>query len=110
MSTAVMTATGYFVSLYHQRVLELSPLQTGLTLVPMSIVLTVGALASKTLLPKYGAPAPIITGSFTMAVGLAWLAAVPTHNAYLTHSRFHAHLGHGSEHRRDVCFGDRLCS
>jgi predicted MFS family arabinose efflux permease len=82
---AIMTATVYFLSLYQQRILELSPMQTGLTLVPMSIVLAAGALASKRLLQRYDAPGLIITGSLTMAVGLAWLAAIPSHSHYLTH-------------------------
>ncbi|MEV5499294.1 MFS transporter [Nonomuraea fuscirosea] len=82
---AVMTATVYFLSLYQQRILDLSPLRTGLALVPMSIVLTVGALASKRLLQKYGAHRLIITGSLNMAIGLAWLAAIPSHSLYLTH-------------------------
>jgi EmrB/QacA subfamily drug resistance transporter len=82
---AVMTATVYFLSLYQQCILDLSPLRTGLALVPMSIVLTAGALASKTLLQKYGARTLIIIGSLTMAIGLAWLAAIPSHSLYLTH-------------------------
>lgn len=82
---AVMTATVYFLSLYEQRILGLSPLGTGLSLVPLSIVLTAGALASKRLLQKYGAPKLIITGSLTMASGLAWLAAIPSHRQYVAH-------------------------
>lgn len=82
---AVMTATVYFLSLYQQRILELSPLRTGLALVPLSIVLTAGALTSKRLLQKYGAPKLIITGSLTMAIGLAWLAAIHSHRQYVAH-------------------------
>ena len=51
---ATMTATLYFLSLYQQRVLGDSPLRTRLALVPMSIVLTLGAIASKSLLPRFG--------------------------------------------------------
>lgn len=82
---AVMTATVYFLSLYEQRVLDLGPLRTGLALVPMSIVLTAGAIASRTLLQKYGAHRLITAGSLTMAIGLAWLATIPDHGQYLTH-------------------------
>ncbi len=81
----VMTATVYFLSLYQQRILGLSPMQTGLALVPMSLVLTAGALASKVLLQKYGAPRLVIIGSLTMAAGLWWLATISTDSRYLTH-------------------------
>lgn len=81
---AVMTATVYFLSLYQQRILGFSPLRTGLALIPMSVVLTVGALASKSLLHRYGAPRLVVTGSVMMAAGLAWLATISPHSHYLS--------------------------
>lgn len=82
---AVMTATLVLLSLYQQRVLGDSPLRTGLALVPMSVVLTAGAIASKSLLPKFGARRLIVTGGLIMAIGLLWLATIPRHSSYLTH-------------------------
>lgn len=82
---AVMTATLVFLSLYQQHVLGQSPLRTGLALVPMSVVLTAGAIASKSLLPRFGARRLIVTGGLVMAVALLWLATLPDHSSYLTH-------------------------
>lgn len=82
---AIMTATMYFLSLYLQQVLGDSPLRTGLALVPMSIVLTLGALASKSLLPKLGIRRLISVGGTLMAAGLAWLATISAHSNYLLH-------------------------
>ncbi|MDG3009605.1 DHA2 family efflux MFS transporter permease subunit [Rhodococcus sp. D2-41] len=82
---AIMTATMYFLSLYLQQVLGDSPLRTGLALVPMSIVLTVGAIASKTLLPKFGIRRLLAAGGTLMAAGLGWLSTIGTHSTYLLH-------------------------
>jgi predicted MFS family arabinose efflux permease len=82
---AVMTATLVFLSLYQQHVLGQSPLRTGLALVPMSVVLTAGAIAWKSLLPRLGARRLIAAGDLLMAVALLWLATLPSHSSYLTH-------------------------
>lgn len=82
---AVMTATVYFLSLYQQHILAMSPLQTGLALLPMSTALTVGALASQTLIKKYGTRKLIVAGSLTMAAGLTWLSEISPESQYLIH-------------------------
>lgn len=78
---AIMTATMFFLSLHLQQVLGVSPLRTGLALVPMSIVLTLGALASKALLPRSGIRRLMVTGAILMALGLAWSAFVTAHSS-----------------------------
>ena len=82
---AIMTATMYFLSLYLQQVLGASPVRTGLALVPMSVVLTLGALASKSLLPRLGVRRLVAIGGILMAAGLVWLATITTHGSYLLH-------------------------
>ena len=82
---AITTATMYFLSLYLQQVLGDSPLRTGLKLVPMSIVLALGAIASKSLLPKLGIRFLIAAGGILMTAGLFWLATIGTHSNYLPH-------------------------
>lgn len=82
---AIMTATMYFLSLYMQHVLGDSPLRTGLALVPMSVVLTIGAIASKGLLPRFGTRRLLGAGGALMAAGLAWLATSSIHSSYLLH-------------------------
>jgi len=82
---AIMTATMYFLSLYLQQILGNSPLRTGLALVPMSIVLALGALASKSLVPRIGIRRLIAAGGILMASGLAWLATITPHSSYALH-------------------------
>ncbi|HZC69218.1 MAG TPA: DHA2 family efflux MFS transporter permease subunit [Jatrophihabitans sp.] len=82
---AIMTGTLYFLSLYQQRILGDSPLRTGLTLVPMSAVLTLGAIAAKSLLPRFGARRLITIGGVVMAAGLGWLATLSVHGDYALH-------------------------
>ncbi len=82
---AIMTATLYFLSLYQQRVLGDSPLRTGLALVPMSVVLTLGAIASKSLLPRFGARRLVIVGAALMCTGLLWMATMSVRADYPVH-------------------------
>lgn len=82
---ATMTATLYFLSLYQQRVLGDSPLRTGLALVPMSIVLTLGAIASKSLLPRFGVRRLVIVGAALMCAGLLWMATMSVRADYPVH-------------------------
>jgi len=82
---ATMTATMYFLSLYQQRVLGDSPLRTGLALVPMSIVLTLGAIASKSLLPRFGVRRLVIVGAALMCAGLLWMATMSVRADYPVH-------------------------
>ena len=81
----IMTATLFFLSLYQQRVLGYSPLRTGLSLLPMSVVITLGAIASKTLLPKLGPKRLLSGGALVMSAGLLLLATIPAHADYPAH-------------------------
>lgn len=81
----IMTATLFFLSLYQQRILGESPLRTGLALVPMSVVLTLGAVASRWLLPRFGPRSLVTCGSLVMAGGLAWMTTISVHANYPVH-------------------------
>jgi EmrB/QacA subfamily drug resistance transporter len=82
---AVMTATLFFLSVYQQQVLGYSPLRTGLALLPMSAVVTLGAIATKMLLPRFGARTVLIGGAVTTCAGLLWMATLPVHADYASH-------------------------
>ncbi len=51
----------------------------------MSVVLTLGAIASRWLLPKFGARSLVTCGSLVMAGGLAWMTTISAHANYQVH-------------------------
>jgi MFS family permease len=82
---ASMTAVFFFVSLYLQQALGYSALRTGLALLPITVVLVAGGLASRQLVPVVGPRRLLVIGGLTAAAGTAWLALAPARPAYLTH-------------------------
>ncbi|OSZ59743.1 hypothetical protein OQI_14690 [Streptomyces pharetrae CZA14] len=74
---AVWVATFFFLPLYQQRVLGYSPLEAGLTQLPLAAALMAASWGagrlSKTLLP----------GLLVLAAGLLWLARLPVDGAFL---------------------------
>jgi MFS family permease len=80
-----MTAVFFFVSLYLQQALGYSALRTGLALLPITVVLVAGGLASRQLVPVVGPRRLLVIGGLTAAAGTAWLALAPARPAYLTH-------------------------
>jgi EmrB/QacA subfamily drug resistance transporter len=82
---ASMTAVFFFVSLYLQQALGYSALRTGLALLPITVVLIAGGLASRQLVPVLGPRRLLVIGGLTAAAGTAWLALAPARPAYLTH-------------------------
>ena len=82
---ATMTSALVFITLYLQQCLGYSALRAGLALVPMTIVLVAGALASRRLLPIVGPHVLLIGGGLISVAGLAWMSDLPTHSAYPLH-------------------------
>jgi EmrB/QacA subfamily drug resistance transporter len=82
---AVMTAVFYFLSLYLQQALGYSALRAGLALLPTTVILVVGGLASRRLVSVIGGRLQLLIGGVTTAAGTAWLALAPAHPAYLAH-------------------------
>jgi MFS family permease len=80
-----MTAAFFFVSLYLQQALGYSALRAGLAMLPLAVILIIGGLASRQFIPVVGRRSLLVAGGFITAAGLTWLAATPTHSAYLTH-------------------------
>jgi EmrB/QacA subfamily drug resistance transporter len=82
---SVLTAPLFFLSLYLQQVLGHSALRTGLALLPMVSVISVGVLASQRLIPKVGARRLVLAGGLVAGAGLVWLAQLPTRSDYAGH-------------------------
>jgi EmrB/QacA subfamily drug resistance transporter len=82
---AVITAPLVFLSLYLQQVLGERALRTGLSLLPMMSVISVGVLVSQRLIPKVGPRRLVVLGGLVAAAGLAWLGQISTHSEYVGH-------------------------
>ncbi|SEG84313.1 drug resistance transporter, EmrB/QacA subfamily [Actinacidiphila yanglinensis] len=82
---AVLTAPLFFLSLYLQQVLGQSAVRTGLSLLPMVAVISIGVLLSQKLIPRVGARRLVGIGGAIAAAGLAWLGRIPVHSDYVAH-------------------------
>ncbi len=83
-SIAALFSTFYFFTLILQQVLGYSPLQTGLSYLPMTIGVAVGGFGVSRLVPRYG-PRPILfTGLSLACAGLLLLSTVDTTSTFTT--------------------------
>ena len=82
---ATMTAALVITTLYLQQCLGYSALRSGVALVPMTVVLMVGSLLSRRLLPVLGARTLLVGGGVLAAAGLAWMADLPVRSDYPLH-------------------------
>ncbi|MEV0070276.1 MFS transporter [Amycolatopsis sp. NPDC050768] len=82
---AVITAPLFFLSLYLQQVLGQSAVRTGLSLLPMVAVISIGVLLSQKLIPIVGARRLVVIGGIIVAAGLTWVGQLPVHSDYVAH-------------------------
>ncbi|MER6266785.1 MFS transporter [Streptomyces sp900105755] len=81
----VITTPMFFLSLYLQQVLGESALRTGMSLLPMVSVISIGVLLSQRLIPTVGPRRLVVAGGLLAAAGLVWLAQLPAHSDYVGH-------------------------
>ncbi len=88
-SAAVMlTATGilvggfYLNTMYLQRVMGASPLETGLAFLPLTLIILVGAHVASQFLPRVGSRWIVVAGLLIAASGGSLLARAPTDPSY----------------------------
>jgi MFS family permease len=81
----VLAGYVYFVSLYLQRVQGLSPLATGLALIPSTatVVLT-STLGTRRLLTRFTIKQVLLTGLVAMGAGQLWLGQISPGASYAT--------------------------
>lgn len=72
-----LNAWFFFISLYLQQAIGYSALRAGMAMVPVTIILVIGGLVSRRLVPVLGPRRMIIIGALITAVGMAWLANLP---------------------------------
>jgi len=87
--TQLIAATGiismfYFLTLYMQGVLGYSPLKTGLSYLPLTFVVGIGAAISSNLLGRIGSRPLIITGALIASGGIFWLSRIPVDGSFVS--------------------------
>ncbi len=83
MIGAILAGYVYFVSLYLQKVLGFSPLETGLSIVPSTaaVVLT-STLVTRRLLVRFTTKTVLLAALFVMAAGQLWLSQISQNSSY----------------------------
>ncbi len=79
---ASMFAMWFFLTLYLQGVLGLSPLQTGLAFVPQTAAIAAGATLAGRVAPRFGPRNVIVVGAVLASVGLYWLSMMTAQSTY----------------------------
>jgi EmrB/QacA subfamily drug resistance transporter len=72
----------FFISLYLQNVLHYSPIKTGLSYLPLAIVIILSAGVASQLVTRVGFKPTLIAGLLFVAAGLAWFSQVRAHGSF----------------------------
>ena len=67
----------FFISLYLQNVLHDSPIQAGISYLPLAVGIILSAGAASQLVTRFGFKPPLIAGLLLIAAGLLWFSQVP---------------------------------
>jgi EmrB/QacA subfamily drug resistance transporter len=73
----------FFVTLYMQNVLGFSPLQSGLSYLPVSVGIGVGSTVATKMFVRTGTRPIIASGALLAAAGILWLSRIPVNGTYL---------------------------
>ncbi|MFB6576816.1 MFS transporter [Streptomyces sp. NPDC056402] len=80
---SVWIALFFFLPLYQQQVLGMSPLATGAGQLPLAVANMLGALVAPRISGRIGATATLTAGLLAEAVGLLWLSWMRADGSYL---------------------------
>jgi predicted MFS family arabinose efflux permease len=84
MMGAALFSMFFFLSRYMQDVLQYSPLKTGLSYLPLALVIIVSAGVASVLVTKLGFKPVLIGGLVLVLIGLLWFAQLPVDGVYLS--------------------------
>ncbi len=73
----------FFITLYMQNVLHLSPIEAGAAYIPVTIGVGMASGVSTQLVPRVGSRPIIIAGSLIGAGGVYLLSRIPVHGSYV---------------------------
>jgi EmrB/QacA subfamily drug resistance transporter len=82
--TAIMVGTFFLGSLFIQRVLGGTPIETGLDFLPLVLVTGIGSHVGRELLGRVGARATVVAGLALIAAGDLLLSGADAHASYFT--------------------------
>jgi EmrB/QacA subfamily drug resistance transporter len=77
-----MFAMWFFLSLYLQQVIGYNPVTTGLTFLPQTAAIAVGATIAGRLAPRLGPRNVLVAGALCAAGGLFWLSFIQAGDSY----------------------------
>lgn len=80
-----LLAMFFFLTLYLQTVLDLSPLETGLAFLPFSLTMGIGSVAASRLPESLDPRAPIVAGLVAAAAGLWLMSELGVDSRYADH-------------------------
>jgi EmrB/QacA subfamily drug resistance transporter len=74
----------FFITLYMQTVLHMSPIEAGAAYIPVTIAVGISSGISTQMLPRIGSRPLIVTGTLIGAAGVFWLSRLTANGSYLT--------------------------
>lgn len=81
-ASAALFSTFYFFTLYTQGVLHYSPMRTGLSYLPLSVGIFLGARGIAPKMMRIGPRWVLVTGLVLSVIGLAWLSRISVHASF----------------------------
>ncbi|WP_217707192.1 MFS transporter [Nonomuraea rhodomycinica] len=80
---AVWLGLFFFLPLYQQRILGYTPMEAGLTQLPLALMITLASWATPRLTRRLSGRVVLAGGLLLLAAGLAWLARAPSDGTFL---------------------------
>jgi EmrB/QacA subfamily drug resistance transporter len=80
---AAVVAMNYLISLYLQRVLHYTPLEAGLSFLPMACSTVIVSQVAARFMQRAGLRATLLTGLLMAVAALFWFGAIPPRGSYL---------------------------
>ena len=82
-NTGALFPMFFFLTLYTQKVLGYSAVESGLAQLPIAVTIAASATVAPRLVAHVGAKAALVAGLALASVGLAWFAALPADGTFL---------------------------
>ena len=83
LMSSVVVGVNYFLTVYLQRVLGLSPLETGLAFLPMTLTIMISSNLSARAVGRFGARTLLVAGLLVLALGTLSLLRIAPDASYL---------------------------